>query len=99
VIAGDTPPAFTGGESSTRTGQILVANAEARLAQHRNRQQDCAGDCGRILGAGPDEERLYDGEDDQNIGHHAVVELDRRQRLSQLIVELQRDSLSFFFLG
>ena len=32
VIAGDTPPTFTGGESSTRTGQILVANAEARLA-------------------------------------------------------------------
>jgi alpha-amylase len=32
VIAGDDPPEFTGGENSTQTGQILVANAQARLA-------------------------------------------------------------------
>ena len=32
VIAGEDPPEFSGGENSARTGQILVANARARLA-------------------------------------------------------------------
>jgi alpha-amylase len=32
VIAGDDPPEFTGGENTSQTGQILVANARARLA-------------------------------------------------------------------
>ena len=32
VIAGDDPPEFAGGENTGQTGQILVANARARLA-------------------------------------------------------------------
>ena len=32
VIAGDDPPEFAGGETASQTGQILVANARARLA-------------------------------------------------------------------
>jgi alpha-amylase len=32
VLSGDAPPVFQGGETSTQTGTILVANAKARLA-------------------------------------------------------------------
>jgi len=35
VIAGDDPPEFQGGETSSQTGSILVANAESRLASMR----------------------------------------------------------------
>ena len=35
VIAGDNPPEFQGGETSSQTGAILVSNAESRLASMR----------------------------------------------------------------